>query len=78
MYQTQIVARMRCACITKPVIYIVAGVWKVIKRLTTNVKDRAVHTNVTNMPVVYKEKEIIMHVVVITDTRVMVLHIVNG
>jgi len=34
--------------------------------------------NVTNMPIVYKEKEIIMYVVVIMDIQVMVLHSVNG
>jgi len=41
-------------------------------------QSQAVHTNVTNMQIVYKEKEIIMHAVVMADTEVMVLHNVNA
>lgn len=34
--------------------------------------------NVTNMPIVYKEREITMHAAVIVDTEVMVSHNVSG
>lgn len=76
--RTQIVERTRGARTTRLVTYIAVLVWRVIRSMRTNAKDRVVPTNVTNMPAAYNRNETTTRAVVTTGIEVMASHNVTG